>query len=277
MTLIEQLAQETADLALAEQFEHVIQRAGLKAFYEADSKGLAESRVENLDELVNAASRYEPAPEDLEIGLTPLLAFLSLAALEAGEGGGEAWQDCVQLMSLHSAKGLEFPQVFLVGLEEGLFPSSKSLEEPGRLEEERRLAYVGVTRAQKKLTLTYAESRRLHGMESLNRPSRFLAELPPQLVHEVRPRVQQSRPLAGGRELAAQVAPRASSRRRPRARGPAAAPRPARVARELRRRRRRRRRGRRRARADPGELRGERREVAWFAAYAEPQAALTGT
>jgi DNA helicase-2/ATP-dependent DNA helicase PcrA len=182
-------------LPLAEQIDHAMQRSGLREFYEADSRGSAESRVENLDELVNVASRFERLPEDIEAGFTELTAFLSHAALEAGESQGEAWEDCVQLMTLHSAKGLEFPLVFLVGLEDGLFPSQKSLEEPGRLEEERRLAYVGITRARETLILSYAESRRLHGVESYNRPSRFLHELPRELLHEVRPRVQVSRPL----------------------------------------------------------------------------------
>jgi DNA helicase-2/ATP-dependent DNA helicase PcrA len=104
-------------------------------------------------------------------------------------------------MTLHSAKGLEFPNVFLVGMEDGLFPSQKSTEEPGRLEEERRLAYVGITRARENLVLTYAESRRLHGVESYARPSRFLGEIPPQLLHEVRPKVQVSRPAFAGRAV----------------------------------------------------------------------------
>jgi len=186
-------------LALAEQIDHAIQRSGLRDFYEADSRGSAESRVENLDELVNVASRFERTPEDVEAGFSELTAFLAHAALEAGESQGEAWEDCVQLMTLHSAKGLEFPLVFLVGLEDGLFPSQRSLDEPGRLEEERRLAYVGITRARNMLILSYAETRRLHGMETYNRPSRFLHELPRELLHEVRPRVQVSRPLYAGR------------------------------------------------------------------------------
>jgi len=186
-------------LALSEQVEHALARSGLREFYEKDSRGSAESRTENLDELVNVAARFRRTPEDLEAGLSELAAFLSHAALEAGEGQGEAWQDCVQLMTLHSAKGLEFPQVFLVGLEDGLFPSQKSTEEPGRLEEERRLAYVGITRARERLVLTYAESRRLHGVESYARPSRFLTEIPAELVHEVRPKVQVSRPAFAGR------------------------------------------------------------------------------
>ncbi len=204
LDLITGLARECAadgdtQLPLAEQIDHAIARSGLRDFYEADSRGNAESRVENLDELVNVASRFERNAEDIEAGFSELVAFLAHAALEAGETQGEAWEDCVQLMTLHSAKGLEFPVVFLAGLEDGLFPSQKSLDEPGRLEEERRLAYVGITRARRTLILSYAESRRLHGAETYNRPSRFLHELPRELLHEVRPRVQVSRPMYAGR------------------------------------------------------------------------------
>ena len=186
-------------LSLAEQIDHAITQSGLREFYEKDSRGNAESRVENLDELVNVASRFELTPDDIEAGLSELPAFLSHAALEAGEGQGDSWDDCVQLMTLHSAKGLEFPLVFLVGLEEGLFPSQRSVEDEGRLEEERRLAYVGITRARQRLIITHAESRRMHGTEMLARPSRFLGEIPPSLIDEVRPRVQVSRPLYAGR------------------------------------------------------------------------------
>ncbi|BFI94933.1 MAG: DNA helicase II [Rhodanobacter sp.] len=185
-------------LPLAEQIDHVLTHTGLRDHYEKDSRGNGEARIENLDELVNVASRFERTQEDLDAGLDELSAFLSHAALEAGEGQGEAWDDCVQLMTLHSAKGLEFPLVFLVGLEEGLFPSQRSTEDEGRLEEERRLAYVGITRARERLVVSYAESRRMHGTEMLARPSRFLAEIPASLVDEVRPRVQVSRPLYGG-------------------------------------------------------------------------------
>ncbi|MEO7326654.1 MAG: UvrD-helicase domain-containing protein [Dokdonella sp.] len=197
--LVEEETRTDEPLALSEQIEHAMARSGLRDFYEKDSRGSAESRTENLDELVNVAARFRRTPDDLEAGLSELSAFLSHAALEAGEGQGEAWQDCVQLMTLHSAKGLEFPLVFLVGLEDGLFPSQKSSEEPGRLEEERRLAYVGITRARERLLLTYAESRRMHGVESYARPSRFLAEIPADLLREVRPRVQISRPAFAGR------------------------------------------------------------------------------
>jgi DNA helicase II / ATP-dependent DNA helicase PcrA len=186
-------------LPLAEQIDHAIVQSGLREFYEKDSRGNAESRVENLDELVNVASRFQMTPDDVEAGLSELSAFLSHAALEAGEGQGESWDNCVQLMTLHSAKGLEFPLVFLVGLEEGLFPSQRSVEDEGRLEEERRLAYVGITRARERLVITHAESRRMHGTEMLARPSRFLGEVPPSLIDEVRPRVQVSRPLYAGR------------------------------------------------------------------------------
>jgi DNA helicase-2/ATP-dependent DNA helicase PcrA len=185
-------------LPLAEQIDHVLTHTGLRDHYEKDSRGNGEARVENLDELVNVASRFERTQEDIDAGLDELAAFLSHAALEAGEGQGEAWDDCVQLMTLHSAKGLEFPLVFLVGLEEGLFPSQRSTEDEGRLEEERRLAYVGITRARERLVISYAESRRMHGTEMLARPSRFLAEIPASLVDEVRPRVQVSRPLYAG-------------------------------------------------------------------------------
>ncbi len=198
-TSIESPIPNSESLPLSEQIDHAIRQSGLRDYYEADSRGNAESRVENLDELVNVASRFERTAEDIEAGFSELAAFLAHAALEAGETQGEAWEDCVQLMTLHSAKGLEFPVVFLVGLEDGLFPSQKSLDEPGRLEEERRLAYVGITRARQTLILSYAESRRLHGSETYNRPSRFLHELPRELLHEVRPRVQVSRPFYAGR------------------------------------------------------------------------------
>ncbi|WP_426701100.1 3'-5' exonuclease [Rhodanobacter sp. Col0626] len=186
-------------LALAEQIDHAITHTGLRDFYEKDSRGNGEARVENLDELVNVASRFERTAEDIDAELSELSAFLSHATLEAGENQGEAWDDCVQLMTLHSAKGLEFPVVFLVGMEEGLFPSQRSVDDEGRLEEERRLAYVGITRAREKLFVTHAESRRMHGTEMLARPSRFLGEMPAELIDEVRPRVHVTRPMYAGR------------------------------------------------------------------------------
>ncbi len=201
MERVDLLAAEGADMDLHERIDHLIARSGLREFYQREGQAQAEGRLENLDELVSVASRFELSAEDREAGLSELAAFLAHATLEAGETQGEAWQDCVQLMTLHAAKGLEFPLVFLTGLEEGLFPNQKSLDEEGRLEEERRLAYVGITRAREQLTLSYAETRRLHGVETYNRPSRFLAEIPPALLHAVRPKVevQGLRQVAGSR------------------------------------------------------------------------------
>ncbi|MGH8111142.1 MAG: DNA helicase II [Rhodanobacteraceae bacterium] len=199
MALVDGLAQPAAGpgpmLSLAEQADHAITHSGLRDYYEKDSRGNAEARVENLDELVNVASRFERTPEDIETNLSELDAFLAHAALEAGEGQGDAGSNCVQLMTLHSAKGLEFPIVFLVGMEDGLFPTQRSVDDPARLEEERRLAYVGITRARERLVLCYAESRRQYGSETLQRPSRFLDELPAHLMTEVRPRARISRPV----------------------------------------------------------------------------------
>ena len=201
MALVERLAGETAELDLAERVDHVLVRSGLREHWAKESRGGldSESRTENLDELVSVASRFVRRIDDDEAteGMSELVAFLSYAALEAGEGQVEAGEDGVQLMTLHSAKGLEFPLVFLAGLEEGLFPSNRSLDESGRLEEERRLAYVGITRARQKLVLTYAEARRLHGQDMYGIPSRFLREIPASLLNEVRPRVQVSRPASG--------------------------------------------------------------------------------
>jgi DNA helicase-2/ATP-dependent DNA helicase PcrA len=195
LAVVDGLSRGSVDITLAEQVEHAIAQSGLRDYYERDSRGNAEARVENLDELVNVASRFEPTPEDIEAGLSELASFLAHAALEAGEGQGEAGSDCVQLMTLHSAKGLEFPVVFLVGMEDGLFPTQRSMEDASRLEEERRLAYVGITRARDRLVLCYAESRRQYGNETLSRPSRFLDELPAHLLTEVRPRAKISRPV----------------------------------------------------------------------------------
>ncbi len=192
--LIEALAAETPAMPLHEQFDHVLERSGLRVHYTNESKGQLDSRTDNLDELVSVASRFERRDDEASETMTELVAFLAYASLEAGENQAEAGEDGVQLMTLHSAKGLEFPLVFLVGMEEGLFPSNRSTEESGRLEEERRLAYVGLTRARQKLTLSYAESRRLHGMEMFGTPSRFLREIPAALINEVRPKVNASRP-----------------------------------------------------------------------------------
>ncbi|KHS78421.1 MULTISPECIES: DNA helicase II [Pectobacterium] len=191
--LIDALAYETSELPLHIQTDRAIKDSGLWSMYEQEKGEKGQARVENLEELVTATRQFSYQEEDQD--LMPLQAFLSHAALEAGEGQADANQDAVQLMTLHSAKGLEFPQVFIVGMEEGMFPSQMSLDEGGRLEEERRLAYVGVTRAMQKLTITYAESRRLYGKEAYHRPSRFVGELPEECVEEVRLRASVSRPV----------------------------------------------------------------------------------
>ncbi len=183
LRLVDGLAEEVAGMELPELVERVCRRSGLVTHFSKEKGERGQARLENLEELANAA-RSHMAEQDEEGD--PLAAFLAHAALEAGEGQGDDWEDCVQLMTLHAAKGLEFPLVFLVGMEEGLFPHRMSAEEPGRLEEERRLCYVGMTRAMQLLYLTFAERRRLHGKEVYPRPSRFIGEIPAELMQEVR-------------------------------------------------------------------------------------------
>jgi DNA helicase-2/ATP-dependent DNA helicase PcrA len=184
-----------ADWTLGNQMQAVIDDSNLVSHYEKEPRERMETRVENLRELVNAADAFILPQEDADAGLTELQSFLSHAALEAGETQGESWDDCVQLMTLHSAKGLEFPLVFIVGMEDGLFPHQRSVEDSaGRLEEERRLCYVGMTRAREQLYLCYAEVRRMHGSENFSRPSRFIDEMPSELLEEIRPRISSSRP-----------------------------------------------------------------------------------
>jgi DNA helicase-2/ATP-dependent DNA helicase PcrA len=190
--LIEALADGLGSLPLGEQVEHILQPSGLLEHFAKEKGEIGQARIENLRELVNAAREYE---FDAESGLDPLSDFLAHAALEAGEGQAEAWEDCVQLMTLHSAKGLEFPLIFLCGMEEGLFPNQRSMDDPGRLEEERRLCYVGITRARRKVILTCAERRRLYGSETYTLPSRFIREIPASLLMELRPRVSISHPV----------------------------------------------------------------------------------
>lgn len=182
--LIEELAQAVPGLALADQVRRVIEQSGLLEHYAKEKGEAGEIRVENLKELVSAARQFALFAGDDESA--SLAAFLTQAALEAGETQAGPEADCVQLMTLHAAKGLEFPLVFIVGMEEGLFPSLQSLENPARLEEERRLCYVGLTRAMEQLYLSYAECRRLYGREVYPKPSRFVREIPPQHLEEVR-------------------------------------------------------------------------------------------
>ena len=190
--LIDRLATEIAELPLHEQVRVVIENSGLRAHHAREKDNKGEARVENLDELVNAAEGFAPENDD---GLAPLAAFLAHATLESGETQAATGLDCVQLMTLHAAKGLEFPTVFIVGLEEGLFPSERSAFDADKLPEERRLCYVGLTRAMQHLYLTHAESRRIFGHTSYRDPSRFLSELPPEAIEEIRPRISVSRPL----------------------------------------------------------------------------------
>lgn len=179
--------------------DHVIKQSGLIPHHEKEGGEKARTRIENLEELVNAVNSFEipdQETEDSNAGDASeqeiLTAFLDKAALDAGDAQADENEDAVQLMTLHSAKGLEFPLVFIAGLEEGLFPHKMSMDSIAGLEEERRLCYVGITRAKRKLYLCHAESRRLHGDESLTRPSRFLREIPRELIRELRVKVQLS-------------------------------------------------------------------------------------
>jgi DNA helicase-2/ATP-dependent DNA helicase PcrA len=189
--LIDDFATSAETLTLDEFTEHVIEMSGLMNYHRSEKGERGQARVENLQELVTATRLFEAEDETI----SPLQAFLDSAALDAGEGQADPYEDSIQMMTLHSAKGLEFPLVFMAGVEENLFPHQMSLEEPGRLEEERRLAYVGITRAMQKLIVTYAENRRLHGSDMYNTPSRFIREIPGELIEEVRLNGSVSRPL----------------------------------------------------------------------------------
>jgi len=204
LKLIDDLEEGTKNLELQHKVDAIIKNTGLIPHHEKEGGEKARTRIENLDELINAASNFEPtelteipSKESAEF----LTAFLDQAALDAGEGQAAAEEDAVQLMTLHSAKGLEFPLVFLVGLEEGLFPHKMSIDNLNGLEEERRLCYVGVTRAMSKLYICHTESRRLHGEINLCRPSRFIKEIPNDLVEEIRLKSSISRPAVGGGRL----------------------------------------------------------------------------
>ncbi len=204
--MIDAMSTETAGLELHEQAQHVVQVSGLIEHYRKEKGEKGQARIENLEELVNAARQFE-FDEETHGDMLLLDAFLAHAALEAGEGQANEWDDAVQLMTLHSAKGLEFPLVFLCGMEEGLFPHQMSMDEPGRLEEERRLAYVGMTRAMQRLFLTYAEVRRLYGEEKYTRPSRFVREVPAEFIEEIRLRGGVSQPAFHGASTTATAAP----------------------------------------------------------------------
>jgi DNA helicase-2/ATP-dependent DNA helicase PcrA len=194
LELIDRLLVQAKELELYEKVQLVNEQSGLLALYKNEKGDRGEEKLENLEELVNAARLFD-AEQENEENMSELDLFLAHAALEAGDMQGEEFEDCVQLMTLHSAKGLEFKLVFLVGMEEGLFPSQQSSDDIARLEEERRLCYVGMTRAMRQLYLTYAESRRIYGRENYSRPSRFLREIPTEFIQEVRMRAHVSRPL----------------------------------------------------------------------------------
>ncbi len=195
INLIEHFAVEADPLSLHDQVRLIIEESGLITHYEKEGQEKGATRIDNLKELVNAARQFKNDSDIDDEGIKELDLFLSHAALEAGDAQGDLDEDCVQLMTLHSAKGLEFDLVFLVGMEEGLFPGQKSLEEIGRLEEERRLCYVGMTRARQQLIISHAETRRLYGRETRAQPSRFLREIPNQYLQEIRMQGQVSRPV----------------------------------------------------------------------------------
>ena len=178
--LVEDIKQATADLPLHEVIDHVIEASGLADFYRADKDGA--DRLENLNELVNAAALFEEGDSGEEAEDKTLESFLAHAALEAGEHQAGAGHDALQLMTVHAAKGLEFHTVFITGLEESLFPHEQSAHEENGLEEERRLMYVAITRARRRLYLSHAQSRMLHGQVRYGLPSRFLDELPEQVL-----------------------------------------------------------------------------------------------
>lgn len=196
--LIDTLAESTEGLELDELTEETIESSGLLAHYEKSKGEKAQSKVENLQELVAACKQFEMDEDD---DMPLLAAFISHAALESGEKQGQAFQDNVQLMTLHSAKGLEFPIVFLAGVEEGLFPHKMALQEEGRLAEERRLCYVGMTRAMEKLYISYAEIRRQFGTEEFHTPSRFIAEIPEHNLQAVRLKTKISSPVSYAHDL----------------------------------------------------------------------------
>ncbi len=192
LLLIDELHSTTENKVLSEMAEYVIHHSGLYEFHKAEKGEKGQTRIENMDELINACRAFTHEDDELP----ELNAFLDTAALDAGDAQADEFDDAVQLMTLHSAKGLEFPLVFLAGAEENLFPHRMSAEEPGRLEEERRLCYVGITRAMEKLIITYAESRRMHGQDNFNSISRFVKEIPSNLIEEVRVKNTISRPVS---------------------------------------------------------------------------------
>ena len=201
LNLIEKLAQDAHAFddqgeppALDDIARMVLDDTGLLVFHQNEKGEKGQARGENLQELITACRAFDAEEEDDT--LTPLQQFLDTAALDAGETQADEFEDAVQLMTLHSAKGLEFPLVFMAGVEEGLFPNKMSMDDPDRLEEERRLCYVGITRAMEKLFISYAETRRLYGSETFNAVSRFVKEIPVDCIEEVRLKTAVTRPVS---------------------------------------------------------------------------------
>ncbi|MBF0804491.1 MULTISPECIES: UvrD-helicase domain-containing protein [unclassified Neisseria] len=201
--LIEGLRAQAANVSLQEMMLAVTRDSGLVEYYQTQ-KGSHQDRLDNLDELINAAVAFKPSesnfeilPDNAESPLFPILAFLSNAALESGENQAGAGEEALQMMTVHAAKGLEFDVVFLTGMEEGLFPSEYSLAERGGLEEERRLMYVAVTRARKRLYISMAQQCLLHGQTHFGIVSRFVEEIPPEVLHRLSPAPQRAGGSAG--------------------------------------------------------------------------------
>ena len=213
LELIDELSLACSELELAEKAEHIVNHTGLIQHHEKEGGEKARARIENLEELVTAANNFDDPDIDEDFDLKSnafLSAFLDKAALDAGETQADESEDAVQLMTLHSAKGLEFPLVFLAGMEEGLFPHKMSMDNIAGLEEERRLCYVGITRARTKLYMSHAESRRMHGEVNLCRPSRFINEIPNELLDEIRMKSSVSRPSFGNTRIGSRISSKLS-------------------------------------------------------------------
>jgi DNA helicase-2/ATP-dependent DNA helicase PcrA len=213
LELIDELSLACSELELAEKAEHIVNHTGLIQHHEKEGGEKARARIENLEELVTAANNFDDPDIDEGFDLKSnafLSAFLDKAALDAGETQADESEDAVQLMTLHSAKGLEFHLVFLAGMEEGLFPHKMSMDNIAGLEEERRLCYVGITRARTKLYMSHAESRRMHGEVNLCRPSRFINEIPNELLDEIRMKSSVSRPSFGNTRIGSRVSSKLS-------------------------------------------------------------------
>lgn len=175
---------------LSELMEYIIQTSGLYAYHGKEPGEKGKTRTENLEELISATKNFEQSVADSKKNIEIAEDYLDMISLDSGDRQASEYDDAAQLMTLHSAKGLEFKLVIMTGLEESLFPHGRSMDSISQLEEERRLCYVGITRAMQKLYITYAESRRLHGADTFNPPSRFIKEIPTKFMDEIRPRAQ---------------------------------------------------------------------------------------